>query len=119
MKKILTFGLAAFIVLVFISTVRADGPISTEKKTEWTDDKGAHVPGTNYYYNVAQDRNLEKTGARHEPEPLDKYMKRHFDTINSTLDQIEKRVDSLDQRVLQTQQEIKDVLRKLPKELKE
>ena len=56
--------------------------------------------------NVASDRTFEKTGGISSPEPLDKYMKRHFDAIRTRVEQIDSKMKDVDKHLVQIHEEI-------------
>lgn len=46
-------------------------------------------------YDMASDRRINRIGGVYEPEDLDKYMKRRFDSIDSQIGAISGKVDAL------------------------
>lgn len=50
-------------------------------------------------FNMAEDRRMENIGGIYQPEDLDKYMKRHFDALNSKIDQLAMQNQRMEQKL--------------------
>lgn len=46
-------------------------------------------------FNIAEDRRIERIGGVHQPEGLDKYMKRRFDELKAQIQSLESTVEEL------------------------
>lgn len=51
-------------------------------------------------YNIADDRQVEKVGGIYEPEGLDKYMKRRFDTMDAKLNDIQGQLEKMAEQMM-------------------
>jgi hypothetical protein len=50
-------------------------------------------------HNIAEDRIFENIGGLHEPEGLDKYMKRHFDSLQLKINELSGEIRALTMQV--------------------
>jgi hypothetical protein len=66
------------------------------------DMEGQGVTINGVIFDVAEDRKTETIGGLTQPEGLDKYMKRHFDTL-------EQKIGALSTKISDLQQQIKDL----------
>lgn len=71
--------------------------------SSFADDDDTGVKSHGVIYNVAEDRRMEKIGGVYQPEDLDKYMKRHFDSLEQKLDNIASRLDTMAQQIQNSQ----------------
>ncbi|PIQ86866.1 MAG: hypothetical protein COV74_03275 [Candidatus Omnitrophica bacterium CG11_big_fil_rev_8_21_14_0_20_45_26] len=109
MKKLpnLIVGLAMMSVL---SGVVCMSVFAEERKSDETSEG---IKKYGIVYNMAEDREVIRIGGKYEPEGVDIYMKRHFDKVHASIEQLTEKMNALEVKINDMSDKLTDVSRQL------